>query len=329
MLCLLLLIAWTTTGMTLLSSTAQTQNGQPIVSETDFSPKTTAGADIRKESESRMLGWSSFAQGAYLHQFKTYNSGGGSFNVYRFFVQAGVSYAPDSLRRISLGFGYGLDAFGFDGNFGLPSLRPWKTVHTFRISLPLQWGFNNSWKLFVIPTFRTPLENGAKVKDALQGGGFVGVSWRISDRLTIGPGVGVISEIEDSPTVFPVLLIDWEITERLVLATGSGVGATLGPGLILRYLATDKWSFYLGGRYEKLRFRLNGEGPSPNGVGEDKSFPLYLGVTYKFYPMGMISLGGGVELGEEQRLEDPNGNLLVKQYYDPAAFLSLSFRARF
>ena len=108
----------------------------------------------------------------------------------------------------------------------------------------------------------------------MQGGGFVGVSWRINDRLTIGPGIGVISEIEDSPTVFPVLLIDWKITESLVLATGSGVGATLGPGLVLRYMATDKWSFYLGGRYEKLRFRLNADGPSPTGVGEDKSFPL-------------------------------------------------------
>ena len=43
----------------------------------------------------------------------------------------------------------------------------------------------------------------------------------------------------------------------------------------------------------------------------------------------MISLAGGVELGEEHRLEDPQGNLIAKEYYHPAGFLGLSFSMRF
>jgi hypothetical protein len=264
-----------------------------------------------------------------VYQFETYSDGGGSFSVNRFFIQTGASYAPDFLRNVSLAAGYGFDSFQFSGSTGFAALRPWKTVHSFRISAPMRWGFNKRWTLFVLPTVRTALEDGAALKDSFMGGGFAGFTYRFGDRLTIGPGIGVITEIEDTPTVFPVLLIDWKISERFSLSTGRGMGATMGPGLVLSCKASKKWTVSLGGRIEKLRFRLNSNGPSPGGVGEDRSFPLFAGVTWRFLPMGRISLAGGVELGEEHRLFDPQGNLLAKEYYDPAGFVGLSFSMRF
>jgi len=275
------------------------------------------------------VGWSGFARGGYVHQFETYSNSGGSFSVNRFFVQAGASYAPDLLRSVSLAVGYGFDAFQFSGNTGFAALRPWETVHGFRISMPLRWGFNKKSTLVVVPFIRTSLEDGAAVKDSLRGGGFAGFSYRFGDRLSIGPGIVVISEIEDSPTILPVLLIDWKISDRFRLSTGRGTGASLGPGLVLSCKTSEKWAFSLGARYEKLRFRLNGKGPSPNGVGEDRSIPLFAGVTYSFFPMGRVSLAGGVELGEEHRLEDARGNLIAKEDYDPAGFIGLSFSIRF
>lgn len=275
------------------------------------------------------IGWSGFAQGGYLYQFQTYSDGGGSFSVNRFFVQTGASYAPDLLRSVSLAVGYGFDTFQFSGSTGFAALRPWKIVHSWRISMPLRWGFDKKWTLLLIPTMRASLEDDAAVKDSLLGGGFAGFFYRFGDRLTIGPGIGVSTEIEDSPTVFPVLLIDWKISKRFSLSTGRGVGATLGPGLVLSCKASEKWDISIGGRFEKLRFRLNGKAPSPNGVGEDRSFPLFAGVTYNFVPMGHVRLAGGVELGEEHRLEDPQGNLIAEEYYDPAGFIGLSFSIRF
>lgn len=290
-----------------------------------------ANAEARGDDARRLrrLGWSGFTQGGYLHQFETQGDSGGSFSVSRFFVQAGASYAPDLRSSVSLALGYGFDDFRFAGSGGLPALRPWGTVHNARLSAPVRWGFDARWTLFVIPTIRMTAEGGADVEDALQGGGLVGVSYRFGDRLTLGPGIGVITEIEDTPTVFPVLLVRWKITERLLLATGRGVGATLGPGLVLSYTASRKWTFFLGGRYEKLRFRLDRDGPTPRGVGEDRSFPLFTGVTYSFFPMGRVSLVGGVELGEEHRLEDAAGKLMVKDFYDPAGFVGLNFNVRF
>jgi hypothetical protein len=225
--------------------------------------------------------------------------------------------------------GYGLDAYQWSGGAGFPAEPPWELVHTFRISTPVRWAFDRSWTLFVIPTVRATAEDGAPVEASMQGGGVVGFSYRFGERLAIGPGVGVITEIEDDPTVFPVLLIDWAITDRLRLATGRGLGSTLGPGLALSFEATEQWSFLLGGRYEKLRFRLNGDGASPNGVGEDRFFPVYAGVTYSFFPIGRVSLVGGVDLGQEHRLEDERGNRVAREYFDPAGSVGLSYSARF
>lgn len=77
-------------------------------------------------------------------------------------------------------------------------------------------------------------------KKAMIGGLMTGFSYRFSDRLTIGPGIGVFNQIEDDATVVPILLIDWKITDRLSFGTGSGFAATLGPGVGLNYRLSNK-----------------------------------------------------------------------------------------
>jgi outer membrane receptor protein involved in Fe transport len=172
-------------------------------------------------------------------------------------------------------------------------------------------------------------ESGAALGDSVSGGGFAGFSYRFGDRLTIGPGVGAMTQIEDSPDIFPVLLIDWKITDRLRLETGRGLGATRGPGLILRWDVSDRWDLSVGGRYEKLRFRLDREGVAPDGVGSDRSFPLFCGATYRFTPRAEASLVGGVALGGELLLEDENGNRIAEEDYGQAGFLGVAFGLRF
>ena len=134
----------------------------------------------------------------------------------------------------------------------------------------------------MVPSFRVTKESGADTGDATTGGGFAGFSYRFSDRLTIGPGIGVISQIEDSASVFPVLIIDWKISDSLSFSTGRGLGATLGPGLILNWEPYSKWTFSLGGRYERLRFRLDNDRIAPKGIGDDRAFPVFGGITYSF-----------------------------------------------
>ena len=129
--------------------------------------------------------------------------------------------------------------------------------------------------------------------------------------------------------MIPILIINWKITEALSLNTGRGIGATLGPGLTLDWRPSGTWSFFIGGRYERLRFRLDEDGTVSNGIGDDRSFPIFGGIEYRFTPMIRISVLGGVEVGGELRLEDENGHTIIKENHDPAGMLGIAFSARF
>lgn len=85
----------------------------------------------------------------------------------------------------------------------------------------------------------------------------------------------------------------------------------------------------MGGRYEKLRFRLDNKGTSEGGVGEDSSFPLFVSGTYKVNPKTNVSLVGGIELAGDLILEDKDGSTIEEDSYDTGIFLGLTFKTRF
>lgn len=287
-------------------------------------------AEQNQERNYRNAGeeWSFHLRGGYVHQFDVDLDEGGSFSVNRFFIQGGPSYSPAHRRSISLAVGYGFDDYDFSGEKVLATVTPWDDIHSFRFSTPVRWGIDNKWTIIAIPALRFTGENGTDWNEAITGGGFTGLSYRFNDRLLIGPGIGVFSQLEDSARVFPILLISWKITDSLSLNTGGGLAATLGPGITLNWKASDKLELQVGGRYEKLRFRLDKDGPAPDGIGEDTSFPLVIGATYNYNPNARMSLIAGVELGGELRLEDENGRLLTKDNHDPAGLLGITFRFR-
>ena len=92
---------------------------------------------------------------------------------------------------------------------------------------------------------------------------------------------------------------------------------------------TDKWDLFLGGRYEKERFRLSSDGPVPGGIGENSSFPLFAGANYSFTKKIRASIVGGVKIGGELRQEDQQGRLVAQEDYDSAPFLGVTFTGRF
>jgi hypothetical protein len=274
------------------------------------------------------VGWSSFIRGGGVYQFDTDLDDGGNFDATRATIQAGHGYAWDDRTSVSLALGYSYDGYSFSGETGIAAVAPWENINTFSLSLPMRWGIADNWSAFLIPSIRSTGESSANFDDTITGGGFFGAAYRFGERLTIGPGIGVISQLEDNATIFPILIIDWKITDRLSLDTGRGLGATLGPGLALNYRANQSWNFTFGGRYESLRFRLDKNAIVPNGIGEDKTFPVYAGCTYYISPKTNVSFIAGVELGGELKLEDRDGNRLRKESYDPGGFLGLTFSMR-
>ena len=293
----------------------------------------SAGNSLAQQQEDRGRsgapgGWSSFARGGAVYQFDADLDEGGSYDVKRFTFQAGQGYGWDPRTSVSLALGYSYDGYSFSRGSGIGAAAPWEDVHSFSLGVPMRKGIGDDWSAFLIPSVQSSGESGSSFDETITGGVLTGVAYRFGEHLTIGPGVGVVSQLEDSATIFPVLIIDWKITDTLSLETGRGLGASMGPGLTLNYRADRNWSFSVGGRYEKVRFRLDDRGTVPGGIGEDRSFPLYAGFTYSYSPEIKLSFVGGVEFGAELAVEDSDGNRIMKESSDPGGFLGFTFSFR-
>lgn len=274
--------------------------------------------------------WIFTADALGVHQNDTdMTDTGGSFNVDRWFVSGGVTFAWNARDMVGVSIGGGKSIYDFDGQGGFAGGDPWNNVSDTRLTFIGRMGFGDTGVLTLVPTIRVNGESGASTGDSTTYGLFAAASWRLSESLTIGPGIGVFTRLEDGVRVFPVLAVDWDISDRWNLATGSGVASSQGPGLTLRYKLNDDWSFGLTGRYEDLEFRLDDKGVAPNGIGRDQSFPMVVSVQLKPNNTFQMSLFAGAQMMGQLRLEDSKGKKLQETDYDAALIVGASIEARF
>jgi hypothetical protein len=280
-------------------------------------------------SDPRSSDWQVSLVGGAVKQFETSIDSGGDFEIDNFFVRASASRNFANAWNAGITVDYGEDRYKFSGNSGFGGLDPWSTVRNIRVSLPIRYRTDSNWTFIGVPSLRYSGERGASFSDSQLWGLFAGAAYRFSDSLTIGPGFGVFTDIEDSNSVFPILLIDWKISDTLSLRTGAGLEASRGPGVSLSWAPAEKWSFGLGTRYEKSRFRLDDSGPAPDGVGEDRSVPVAISAKYMPSRDLELTLLAGVEFAGRLRLEDRRGNRLSDSDYDKAPFAGAFARVRF
>lgn len=253
----------------------------------------------------------------------------GAFAVDRWFVSAGVDYGWSLRDSVGVSIGGGRSTYEFDEETYPGGDAPWNKIEDQRIAFTGRFGFGETGSLIIIPTVRYYGEDGASSSDSQTYGLFAAAFWRISETLTIGPGIGVFSRLEDSTRVFPILAIDWDISERWNLSTGRGLAASQGPGLTLSYQLNPNWSFGLTGRYEDIEFRLDDEGVAPGGIGRDRSLPLVLSAQLDPNPKISLSAFIGVELGGNLTLMDQFDVEIQESDYDPAPLFGATFEFRF
>ncbi len=272
-------------------------------------------------------GWFQTFEGGGSHQFSSDIDSGGDFEVSRFLARASIGYRSDYLNSTSFSFGYANTAYNFNELSGFGGLDPWDSIHTVSLSAPIRRGIGDRWMLLAIPSVRVIAEDNGDFGQAIVGGGIAGMSYNIRPGLSIGPGFGFLTQIEDSVNFFPILLVDWAFSDHWKLQTGRGFGASQGPGLVLSYSMSESWELLLGGRFERFRFRLNENGPNPNGVGEDRSASVSLGARYAVNNIGYVTIYGGVNMVGEFLIDDSSGNELFSSDYQSAP--SVGFNATF
>jgi len=249
--------------------------------------------------------------------------GGGSFTANRLYGRAGGLYLFDGG---SAGFFVSTGRIDYDFS---GTAAPWGEVRDIGLSLPVRFTAGQA-DIFIAPSLRYDYEDGADREDGQTAGAFLGFAWRFSDSLSLGPALGVFTELEsDDLNIFPAILIDWDITDRARLSTGPTIGATQGPGLAFDYAVTERLRLGVAGRYENIRFRLRDDGPVPGGIGQDSSFPLVVTLDYEPFPGSRLAAFAGAELGGELRLEDASGRFVESRDYDPAPIVGVAFRFGF
>ncbi len=278
--------------------------------------------------------WSFNVQGAMAHQSESdLKDAEGAFAVDRWFVSAGATYSWDRRNALGISIGGGKSDYEFNEettqNELLNGAVPWGEIEEFRISAIARFKISETGNVIVLPTLRYNGEEGAESGDSQTWGLFAAAGWRINENLTIGPGFGVFSKLEDGTRFFPILFIDWNITDRWSLSTGQGLASSQGPGLTLDYKLSRVWTLGVAGRYENLEFRLGKDGPAPGGIGKDKSFPLVFMAKAKPSEKTSFNLFAGIEFGGKLKLKNEFDELIQESKYDPALIIGMTAELRF
>ena len=269
-------------------------------------------------------------EGGGVHQSESdLTDSSGGFAIDRVFVSAGLDYGWSLRDSIGISIGGGKSSYAFNDLTSFAGGDPWNKIEDARVSLTWRFGFGETGTFFVIPMARVYGEKGASSGDSTTYGLYAAAAWRMSESLTIGPGLGVFSRLEDGVRMFPILAVDWDISERWNLSTGRGLAASQGPGLTLGYQLNEDWTLGISGRYEDIEFRLDNEGPAAGGVGRDQSVPLVFAAILEPSPKLNLSVFAGIELGGTLKLRDAMGDVIDESSYDPAPIFGATFAFRF
>lgn len=273
--------------------------------------------------------WVYSLAGGVVNQFAAdFSDGPGSVSVQRAFVEGSVGYAWDRSTSVSVSLGAGTTDYDFSSQTTIEGLTPWGRVQDYRLSFPVRFAPTDNTRAIVIPSVRTFAEAGASKGDGVSAGFIGGFSYRFSDTLSLGPGMGYFDDVGDETNAFPIILVDWKITDRLSLNTGSGLAASQGPGITLNYQVNSRWSAGLTARYEQTRFSLKQRNRNST-VGEDASAPMLLILNYSPWPMTSVTAVLGVELNGTMSMEDDSGRNVSDSDLDTAIVAGLTFSSRF
>jgi hypothetical protein len=279
--------------------------------------------------------WRGQLEADFRSEFKTETDGGDSFDSW------GVGVAGDFggpinesiLMGIRTGYRYTSYDFRLDGPapaYGGSELPrdPWGSVNTFDIAPSATILVGNPFSIVAAVPIRWSGESGAE-KNGFTAGISAIARWQITEKIRIGAGIGVTSALEDSAETFPLVSLDWQITNSLALRTeGSWIqgGHTMllwGPNKAIRLT--------LSAGYERNRFRLddNGTAADKDGIGEITTVPIDVGIRFRLYEGAFFDFRAGLGVAGQLRVESDTGRKLYEEDYDPSPRISLGLRLPF
>lgn len=156
--------------------------------------------------------------------------------------------------------------------------------------------------------------------DGLIGGGFL---YEMNDKLKLGLGVVVKTQLDDDVLIVPVPQIQYTLDDRWSINTQ-------GIGVRVNYKASDSLDYGVSGQYESTTFRLDDSHASAtDGMATHRSFPVAFYAKYS--PNDTIEISGqiGGLIAGELEILNTSGNEITAQDIDTGIFGSITVSFKF
>lgn len=263
-----------------------------------------------------------------LNQFNTRIVDSGTFNWQDASANVNVT------RQVTSAFSAGVSARYNYQNWSWSNLQsfggqaPWTAINTPALGMNFSYSPSPEWRLGLAPTVEWSGESGTGTGGTATYGAVMSVARTFSKDLTLGVGAGVFRQI-DQTKVFPYLLVNWNITDKLRLGNSLPAGPAGGAGLELAYALTERWTIAGGGAYRTYRFRLNENSPVANGIGQNSFIPVFARLSYALDPTSRIDLYAAATTAGRLSATDTFGTTQLSTNYQTGFALALSFSKRF
>jgi hypothetical protein len=263
-----------------------------------------------------------------LNQFDADLDRGGAFHWGGVQVGASVTrqFTPAFAAGLSLRYDY--QDWKWDNPAAFGGSAPWSKLNTPVVGLNLSYAIAPDWRLGFNPSVEWSGESGANAGDSLSYGAVLSATRIFSPDLVLGVGAGVFRQIDETK-VFPFLVINWKITDRLRLGNPLQAGPAGGAGLELAYALSDRWEVGGGGSYRSYRFRLKDDGPVPGGIGENKFVPVFARLSYIFAPGTRADFYAAAFVNGKLTVTGADGSDLYSDEYKTAPAIGLTLSHRF
>ncbi|MEQ9095769.1 MAG: DUF6268 family outer membrane beta-barrel protein [Phycisphaerales bacterium] len=217
--------------------------------------------------------------------------------------------------------------YEFQGAFGLDPAdgNPVANFNRQNIDVLVTHNLDRQWSMLVLGGIGLARERNADVGDSIVWRAGVGTAYQATENISIGVSLVATAEQEGSVEFLPLPVIDatLELDERWTLRLGTLAGA------VLTYQMNDELAFRLRSGYNERNYRLDDEGFAPEGVFQDKSIDLRLGVNWQPVPGLEIDAGVGSQLWRRFKVKDEDGNRLRRAETDPTFMLFAGVSYRF
>jgi len=261
-------------------------------------------------------------QTTYLHQLRNDDASTGSVSVDRWSVRAGLPLIIEEDNLLAIGFRYAMHRYDFNG-----TTAEWGAIHQTSISLASRWQVNDDWLWGNYATAGISAEEGSDMDKGLNFNFISIAQYKVNDQLTIGPGVGFSSKIDQDLSVFPIIAIKWQINDEWTLASGPSEMAVAGANVYFEYtpkILNEKWMFTTGFSYGSQNFKIEDNSTVTNGSGEERLGSAYLGASYKMDSGVKLSAIAGYNFFQSYSIYDNGGNELSKEILEDAPFFGVS-----